>query len=548
MAYPYNTIPSPNYSYGNSPPEVSYNAYYFPPGKPPGHLYVHAEIPTPQPSPAISFNDSPRASSRQRRKRRCDFLTPCLLVLICGFLTFSSVASILFLPDPNVVTVQKVTHVIIISYVISLPATIMNEVLIDRCWQRVVYAALGDHCRHQRDDHLATNLRAANFELWNWIRRLTKREGSFRDIRALWSYGWLRWGTTASIAAIQLSAKFDVGGRPNDNVDNEHVVVERRHLWILAPAVIQCFCILSALGIWGIMPWSLPRKIHEEDLLDRYQPYLNAVPEGSGSIADYDDVARHLERRGYETRTLEKKHRPGIQFGRKLKGTCFGLLAAEVPPVLAFLLMRHMSEHGTSIGLPLLRFGIHLVFLTQNILYLQALDFVIWNLSLEGLCKAAKTRPNNNLRHLSSTSGVMLLIKALKQLKHWRPFRATLYLWLFWIQAVLVRAWMTLFLVDLSMNEYQSDHKLKVWMLDPQFWIGWVIDTGIVIYPLFFLWLLTPFQVPICSPDGWRWANIANGAWRSQGFSKGSYGVVDGKAAWGNDVVSFKEWGGGTLT
>jgi len=186
----------------------------------------------------------------------------------------------------------------------------------------------------------------------------------------------------------------------------------------------------------------------------------------------------------------------------------------------------------------ILRFGVHLVILAQNILYLLAFDFVIWNLSLEGLCKDAKSKPNKNMHHLHTSSGIMLIIKAFKQR---RPFRASIFMWLFWVQACIMRLMTVVWTLDANMFNYGN--KDPNFFYDKTFWVSWMILTSAIVYPLFVLWFLMSFQAPICGQDGWRWATIAQRALRA----RGNYGVLQGEAAWGPNVVSFRAWNGEKL-
>jgi hypothetical protein len=481
----------------------------------------------------------PQPTIIRKQRRSCfDFATPFLLVSVWISLDLSSLALIFLLGPDDVVPAKKVLGVIVISFVLALPATIFNEVLIDKCWKRVSYAALGDPRRHREPVQLARNLCAANFEFLHFFRRLWTREVSLKDFGAMLSYALLRWGTALSIASVQLAASFNDYQTQANDTQRHLVAINRRFIWLVAPAILHGVCIFGSLLLWGIMPWNLLRKLHDEKLLERYRPYLDAVLHHGGSIASHKQVAKFLGRPEHEKIVLAKRHAPGLQMGEKLKGVWFGLLALELPSILAYLFMNHRVQSGTSLGQPVLRFGIHLVLLIQNVFYLLALDYVTWNLSLEGLCKSKHTRPNRNLRHLLSTSGIMLFIKACKQR---RPFRALIYIWLFWIQAVLFRTLMTVFVLVVAGMEYQKQ-QIQVTLFRPLFWLGWSIWVGAIVFPLFIIWLLTPFQAPMCSPDGWRWATIADQAVVKDGFVDGNYGVVDGKATWGPDVASFSDW------
>ncbi|KAH8886073.1 hypothetical protein GQ53DRAFT_750864 [Thozetella sp. PMI_491] len=67
--------------------------------------------------------------------------------------------------------------------------------------------------------------------------------------------------------------------------------------------------------------------------------------------------------------------------------------------------------------------------------------------------------------------------------------------------------------------------------------------TILLVWPLFLAWSFTSFQAPICPPSGWIWAQIAKGAM----YTPGAWGVRDGKAAWGDDVIPFRNCRGQSL-
>jgi hypothetical protein len=264
----------------------------------------------------------------------------------------------------------------------------------------------------------------------------------------------------------------------------------------------------------------------------------------------YETVARNLNpgnRRKYD---MFKEHTPGTQFWAKFKGIWFGLLLMALAPAAAGIYTWRTQSHGEGgmIRSGVYRFGFHLVFLAQNIFYILALDFAVWNVTLEGFCKGPKTKPNKNLRHLGYSSGLMLLYRAFRQ---GRPFRAAIFMWMFWIQAVLVRCWTVLYAFIVVAFRYSSQEDRKSFW-DPTFWLAYGILSMALALPLFFVWLFTPFQAPIGEQDGWRWAKIAQTALREDGF----YGVrdvvaADGKlvseAAWGMNVRSFRSVGKETL-
>lgn len=73
-----------------------------------------------------------------------------------------------------------------------LVATILNEVLVDRAWRRVIHATLGYNAGAYQNEKLSRNLRAANFEWLNIMKRLYTHELSLQDFRSMAIYVLLR--------------------------------------------------------------------------------------------------------------------------------------------------------------------------------------------------------------------------------------------------------------------------------------------------------------------------------------------------------------------
>jgi hypothetical protein len=489
---------------------------------------------------------------KQPKRRRADYLTILLLLAVWTFLTMSCLILLFFAyvasqdngEGGTNVTGEEIMGVIMLSAPFLLLATVLNEVLVERAWRRVVHSALGSNAGTYHNDKMSRHLRAANFEWLNLIKRLWTHELSWQDFRSMASYGLLRWGTAISIASIQLCVSWD----KIDVVDskgNPMYVANKRVIWLFVPVVLHSISTFGALAVWLLPPWALfSSKFDEIGLLERYRPYLERV--SGGSIVKYETVARNLNpgnRRKYD---MSKLHTPGIQFWAKFKGIWFGLLLMVLAPAAAGIYTWRTQSHGEGgmIRSGIYRFGFHLVFLAQNIFYIIALDFVVWNITLEGFCRGPKTKPNKNLRHLGYSSGLMLLYRAFRQ---GRPFRAAIFMWMFWIQAVLVRCWTVLYAFIVVAYRYSSQEDRKSFW-DPTFWLAYGILSMALALPLFFVWLFIPFQAPIGEQDGWRWAKIAQTALREDGF----YGVrdvvaADGEvvpeAAWGMNVRSFRSVG-----
>ncbi|KAJ9651840.1 hypothetical protein H2198_008905 [Neophaeococcomyces mojaviensis] len=482
-------------------------------------------------------------SPRQHRRRCFDYPTTLALISVWVFLTFGCVVLLYFShfaakegseAGANI-SQDEIAGTVGLSAIPILLATVLNEVLMDRCWRRVVYSALGHNAAKLDDKAMAKNLRAANFEWLNCVKRLFTCRISWQEFRTLASYGLLRWGTAISIASIQLCVSWRAA-----DVEGEVTLysASRRYAWLVGPAFIHSCSVFGTMAIWLMPPWTFfSDRFHDLGLLKKYTPYLERVPRGSA--AKYEEVARYLDPPKNEVVSLQKENRPGIQLLAKLKGIWLGLLSMNIPPALAWAYFRYIN-HDDVLQYGLYRFALHLVFLAQNILYLLALDFAVWNVSLEGFCKRTSEVPNKNLRHLGSSSGIMLLIKAVKQR---RPIRAAIYMWFFWVQSCLMRCMSVLYILCITIFSYGTlDDRDEFY--DPNFWLGWVIMTTLFVGPLFLFWLFTEFQAPICEQDGWRWAKIARNALFEDGF----YGVRNGEAVWARHVLPFDSCRGQMLS
>ena len=464
-----------------------------------------------------------------------------LLIAVWVFLTSSCIVLLFFSIASSTATseagaamsVNEIAGTIALASAPILLATILNEILVERLWRRVAHSALGEKASRLSNAKLAKNLRAANFEWLNFLKRMWKGRISFQDVRAVLSYGLLRWGSAISIASVQLCVTW--------KSDEDGVyIAHKRLLWVIVPVVLHACSIFGTMLLWLLPPWTtFSSRFDEAGLLDRYRPYLQRI--SGGSIASFELVAQHLE--SLQTPgSLEKEHKPGIQFKAKFKGIWFGLGSMCVPPAAAWAYTSYM-EWNDALGNGTYRFAFHLVFLVQNIFYLLAVDFVIWNISLEGLCKTKhgkNQKPNQNLRHLGYSSGFMLLIKSFQQR---RPLRAAIFLWLFWLQACLVRFLTVLYALCITVLSYGTKADQRQFY-DPKFWLAWVIMTACFVFPLFIVWLFTRFQAPVCQQDGWRWAKIAQTALFEDGF----YGVRGAQAVWGLDVEPFDTWRGERLS
>lgn len=472
-----------------------------------------------------------------------DWATTITLIFVWTFLTLGCLVLLFFArfaaktdsEGGADVTGDEVIGTIGLSSFPILLATVLNEVLVERCWRRVVYSALGHDASTLDNATMAKNLRAANFEWVNVVKRLFTWELSLQDLRVLISYILVRWGTAISIASIQLSVSWKPA---HPDTDVLLYTASRRYVWFIVPALIHAFCIFGTMAIWLMPPWRFfSARFDDHGLLERYSPYLQRV--SGGSVAKFEAVAKNLDPCGEEKPSLKKSNAPGVQFLAKMKGIWLGLLCMNIPPALAYVYFQS-TDRGDVLRLGIYRFAFHLVFLAQNIFYLLALDFAVWNVSLEGFCKQTRGRPNKTLRHLGYSSGMMLLVKAFKQR---RPIRAALFMWLFWLQACLMRFLTVLYVLCITVLSYGTfDDRDEFY--DPNFWLGWGVMSALFIIPLFCLWLFTEFQAPICEQDGWRWAKIAQNALCEDGY----YGVKNGEAVWAVDVEPFNSCKGVILS
>lgn len=532
--------------YGSSPivTPTAWQPYQAIPPLPTYSSYFNAQ-PTPVNTPP--FEQKLAAFPLRKRPRRWfDYPTLLLLLAVWAFLTFSCVILLFFTAYFSTttsvagedITGEEIASTLALSSIPILLATILNEVLVDRCWRRVTCAALGRNAVTQSNSRQAANLRAANFEWLNFLKRAGKCDLSFQDIRAVFSYGLLRWGSAVSIASVQLCVSWEYTEFPRADDKVGLYTAHKRLIWVVVPVFLHSLSVFGTMLIWFIPPWlAFSSRFDDNGLLNRYEPYLQRVR--GGSVVKYESVARHLE--SYQTDVpIGKEHQPGIQFFAKLKGIWFGLGSMCLPPAAAWAYTRYI-RWDNGLGFGTYRFAFHLVFLAQNIFYLLALDFVVWNLSLEGFCrtKSPKQKPNRSLRHLGYSSGIVLLMKSFKQR---RPIRSAVFLWLFWLQACLMRFVTVLYTLCLTVLSYGSKNDQKDFY-DPYFWLGWIMMTVFFVFPLFGVWLFTRFQAPICEQDGWRWAKIARTAMWEDGY----YGVRNGEAVWAREVKPFDECKGEKL-
>ncbi|QIW99792.1 hypothetical protein AMS68_005310 [Peltaster fructicola] len=419
-----------------------------------------------------------------------------------------------------IVTSDEIAATLLYTAVPILVATVLNEVLIERCWRRVVYVALGSRKPGRSNESLARSLRAANFDIFPFLQHAWKRRPAGIEWLAGISYCLLRWGTAVSISTVQLAVTW------KSNTAGKTYWTDQRHAWLLLPVVLHALCIFGSFVIWMKPPWRLfSNRYSDAGLLSKYEPYLRRVQ--GGTLVNAPTIADHLER----PRDLERELKTGRQMGAKIRGLWVGLLLMFTPPGLAWLLCRY-TNFATLLTIGEMRMGLHLIFLVQNVCYSFALNFAIWNVSLDGLCRTLHGTPKPGLHFLGYSSGTILLFKALKVR---RPIRASIFLGFFWLQACMMRGLTVFYAFCASALSYGLTSDFMAFA-DPYFWVAWVGISAVIAVPLFAVWVLTQTDSPVRPDDGWVWATIAKGALRGEGF----YGVQDRQACWGKDVQPFR--------
>jgi hypothetical protein len=519
VTYTYTPLPS----YGWSAPQPPQQHTYPP--------YQNAYLPHQNAHPPHQYTYQPQVPVPAPRRRKLDISTLIALPLVWLVLVLTTGVMILMTDDIN--STDDVTGTISFSFLPILVASVLNEVVVDRCWRRIVWGALGDSTSAD-NAKLARNLRAANFQWLNFLKRMFTADLSLRDWRSVLSFIFIRWGTAVGIASCPFSVHFT----EFENTGNYFAI--RRYYWIPGPAVVHGLSIALALAIWGLPPWKVFSGGYDDvALLARYQPYLDRV--SGGSIASSDEVATFLapKHQGERSATLRKRFVPGRHVVEKFSGVWSGILFSHVPPIVVGVLVNNGMVQRRLTDNEIL-FAIHLAFLAQNIFYLFALDFIVWNLTLEGMCKTSSSKPKRTMGHLGTNSGVMLIVKAVTQ---GRPVKVAIFFWLFWLQAVVIRGLSLLIIVSVETDGYGTDVSSQLSSWDGSFWLGWIVITSGIIVPLVAVWVFWPHQAPVSGQDGWRWATIA----RTAVHGRGNYGIKHGRACWGLDVSRFNDWTGGEL-
>jgi hypothetical protein len=401
---------------------------------------------------------------------------------------------------------------------LSAIAITLNEALIDRAWRRIKFQAL-------RGSVSGNHLRAANFQLLDTLKRLMGRKLSMREFATFVSYSLLRWGTMLSFATLQLTVHI----RHNDNNPNLFFT-QMRMAWIPVPLVAHIFSLFGALAVSGLPPWSLLLNKFDEKVMEAaYARYLDIVPYGSAATSE--QVAALLDKSLHpqDFSSLTVDHTPGLQAGKKLRGTLSGTLIMIGVPLILFLYQHEADEHGFAIA----RFAYSLGLSTIATGYTFSQNFAVWTLGLEGIT----SKPRSDTNRLGTTSGVMLFVKACRQR---RPVRAFVLYWMFWSHALIFRFLIFTYTWLLTINKIVPDEvKHDVDHIRSLAKIFWPVTVWILVLPPFAMWFFVPFKAPLMPIDGWRIAKILEGATKG----KGRYGIEgasgQGMAKWSMNTRVF---------
>ena len=459
------------------------------------------------------------------RKCRCD----CAVITLCALvwlLIAGSVASLIIVTrakrnDAGWIDGQTVAGACGLLLGFSAIAATLNEALVDRVYRRIKAHALRGHVSGH-------HLRAANFQMMDCLKRLVTGKISRREFGVLISTMLLRLGPAGAFSCLQLTVQ--IGRNPNNPA---LFLTHIRTPWVPVPLALHIVSIFAALACSGLPPWSLFfNKWNEKVILAAYRPYLDIVPYGSAATSD--QVAQLLDDTGLRPRdfsSLALDHKPGLQAGKKLKGTLTGTLIIIGIPSLLYVYQRYADKDGFAVA----RFTYSLGLSLFGIGYTLSQNFVIWTLGLEGITGT----PRSDTNRLGSTSGLMLLVKALRQR---RPVRVFFLYLLFWFHAVTVRLVLFVYIWLLSVHktvpeQVSQDVDQLRWAMN----MFWPVVLWLFILPPFAVWFFVPFKAPISSLDGWRIAKILEGAV----LGKGRYGVDgpegQGMARWSMTARSFRK-------
>lgn len=458
------------------------------------------------------------------RRCRCDYAATILCLLLYVMLVLS-VGSFIYFSKAKQnaegwVDGKTVADAFAYALGFAALAATLNEALIDRCWRRVRSQAL-------RGSVTGAHLRAANFQLLDVLRRIVKRKITKRELATLLSYVLLRWGTLLAFSSIQLTVHY------RRNPDNPSLfLTQMQTVWVPVPLVVHIACTVGALALCQLPPWALLLNTYDEKVVHAaYRRYLDLVP--SGSAATSEQVAELLDKTSVQPRdflSLAIEHNPGLQIGKKLRGTVTGALIIIVVPALVYAAQILADKEGLAVT----RFAYSLGLSATAAGYTLSQNYAIWTLGLEGITST----PRSDTNFLGTTSGIMLLAKAMRQR---RPARVFLMYWVFWLHSLTFRFMVFTYTWVLSVQKIVPELFAETYSaydrLSRFFWPAMV--WGVILLP-FVIWICTPFKAPLAPFDGWRHAKILDGATKG----KGRYGIAGppgrGSAAWGLTTRAFR--------
>jgi hypothetical protein len=396
----------------------------------------------------------------------------------------------------------------------------LNEALIDRCWRCMKYQALRGSMR-------GAHLCAANFQLSEVLRRILKRQISKRELGTLFSYVLLRWGTLVGFSTIQLTVRY----RRNPEIPSLFLT-QMQTAWVPVFLAVHIVCTVGSLTLCGLPPWALLINTYDEKVVhEAYRRYLDLVP--FGSAATSEQIAKLLDKTSLQPRdfsSLAMEHTPGLQIRKKLRGTVTGAQIIIFVPVLVYAAQIFADKEGFAVT----RFAYSLGVSAMAAWYTLSQNFAIWTLGLEGITST----PRSDTNFLGTSSGIMLLVKAVRQR---RPVRVFFMYWVFWLHSLAFRLLVFTYTRILSVHKIVPELFAETYStyerLSSFFWpaMVWVV----VLLP-FLLWTFIPFKAPLSPFDGWHHAKTLVGATKG----KGRYGI-EGEpgresAAWGPNTRAFR--------
>lgn len=178
-----------------------------------------------------------------------------------------------------------------------------------------------------------------------------------------------------------------------------------------------------------------------------------------------------------------------------------------VIPSLLYLYQRYADEDD----IPVTRFIYSLGITTFATGYTLLQNFVIWTPGLEGITST----PRSDTDRLGTTSGIMLLVKAVRQRQ---PIKVFFLYRIFWLHSIAVRFVLFAYIWLLSVQKTVPEEASQ--SVDDLKWVMrmfWPVALWVFILPPFTIWFFVPFNAPLAALDGWRIAKILEGATLGKG-------------------------------